>query len=155
MIIAPGKVEALTNSLIALGFGYGMDYKIDPLSQQAPNIKGRNKQTGETGKRVDCSGFVRWCLFHATGMTIPDGSVQQHVWAEKPGLPNCAFDDCLNVDGVVRIAFLPPEASGEGVGHVMLVRNGRTYESHGGVGPGTRVWGSCSFMSKCKVYALT
>jgi hypothetical protein len=64
------------------------------------------------------------------------------------------FGSGHEVDGAIRIAFLSPEAGG-GIGHVMLLNQGETCESHGGHGPDFRLWGSESFMSLCSVYVLT
>jgi len=150
-LIPTGKIEALTRSLVLEKFSYGLGFKIVPLSQQAPDVIGRNA-AGIPDKKVDCSGFVRWCLFHAAGVEIPDGSVTQHEWCQSQGYAQGTVADGHKTDGIVRLAFLTPDASGEGIGHVMIVLNGQTFESHGGKGPDSRAWGSQAFMSKCVLY---
>lgn len=131
---------------MAAGVGYGLGSKIEPLSKQA----------GEGISLVDCSGFVRWVIYHAAnGLTIPDGSVNQHDWADAQKFKQSDFAGALQHDNGVRIAFLRPQDTLEHVGHVVLIVNGQTAESHGHHGPDRRVWGSQGFMQHCSVYVLT
>lgn len=141
----PQKIVALTSSLIGAGVTYGLGSKIVPISLQAPQLQ---------RAKVDCSGFVDWCCWHAGATEVPDGSVSEHDWVKAQGFKPCDLGDVANKDGAVRIAFLSPEDGG-GVGHVMLIVDGRTCESHGGVGVDRRVWLSKPFMQKCSAYVLT
>lgn len=152
LAIKAAKIVALTDSLITAGLRYRLGAKIDPLDLQAPELVANH--IGE----VDCSGFVRWVIYHATGQPanfdFPDGSVQQHEWIEAKGFKLSTYEDAHNDDGIVRIAFLTPEDGG-GVGHVLLIVNGQTCESHGSHGPDHRVWGSEGWMQKMAVYVLS
>jgi len=92
---------------------------------------------------LDCSGFVRAAIRRSTTPKLtafPDGSVQQHDWVRAQGYPKTTVADGATEDGKVRIAFLPPAAVASHIGHVVLLFDGKTLESHGGVGPDRRVW---------------
>ena len=97
---------------------------------------------GKDFKRVDCSGFVREAIWRATTphLNFPDGSVIQRGWIEQNNFARSSGDEALREDGIVRIAFYRPQDSPSGVGHVALVHNARTLESHGGLGPDSRPW---------------
>ncbi len=89
---------------------------------------------------IDCSGWVRAGIAVAThGQTIlPDGSVNQNEWCAAQGLKRSTYAACRLQDGLTRIAFIRPSPK-HAVGHVYLTRNGRTLESWGGHGPGSRL----------------
>jgi hypothetical protein len=152
MPVTADKIVALTESLIAVNLSYGLGAKIEPLSLQASELVANGIGA------VDCSGFTRWALFHALGQPAdfgyPDGSVQQHEWIAAQGFKVSSVADGGDNDGVVRVFFLTPEASGEGVGHTGLIVDGSTCESHGHHGPDRRDWGSEGWMAKCEVYVL-
>lgn len=88
---------------------------------------------------IDCSGWVRAALAFATqgALVIPDGSVNQREWCEGHGLKRSNYAALLRRDNVIRIAFIRATAA-EHIGHVYLCYNGRTLESYGGHGPGSR-----------------
>lgn len=88
---------------------------------------------------IDCSGFVRAAIAYATnsGLILPDGSVNQHAWCNMMRLKVSRFAALLLKDGAVRIAFIAPNRQ-HPIGHVFLCRNGKTMESYGGHGPGSR-----------------
>lgn len=131
--------------------GYGLGAKIVPVDTQAPGSGGFTK--------VDCSGFVRSALRraapHPPRLQFPDGSVVQHDWVRTRGFAKVTVADGRNTDGVVRIAFLRPQDSPTNIGHVVLIHNGRTFESHGGVGPDSRPWTGTAWQAKTSVYVLT
>jgi hypothetical protein len=106
--------------------------------------------------RVDCSGFVRAAIRRSTHpvAAFPDGSVTQHDWVKAKGFETSSITDGRLSDGKVRIAFLEPKDSPEHIGHVVLIRNGRTAESHGGVGPDSRPFDGTGWQRKAKVYVL-
>ena len=54
----------------------------------------------------------------------------------------------------MRIAFLAPQDAPSRIGHVVLVHNGKTLESHGGVGPNARPWTGTGWQAKASVYLL-
>lgn len=90
-------------------------------------------------KGVDCSGFIRWFLYHASNGAVlfPDGSVNQNEWCKHLKLPRFTYGiAALNRTGAAFICFKPP-TKGK-AGHVWIIRNGRTIESYGGKGIGSR-----------------
>jgi hypothetical protein len=126
------------------GCRYGLGAKAPSLSCDTTAIQA-----------IDCSGFVRYALYRTSGVDIGDGSVQQHDTVAASGYKSSTVADAHNQDGAVRIAFLSP-ADGGGIGHVMLILDGATVESHGGIGPDRRTWDTNAhpFMAKCAVYVL-
>jgi hypothetical protein len=111
---------------------------------------------GRDFKAVDCSGFVRELIWRATTphKSFPDGSVVQHDWIRDHGFERSTPQAALNQDGVIRIAFLRPQDSPSRIGHIVLVHNARTLESHGGVGPDSRAWTNTGWQAKSFVYVL-
>lgn len=91
----------------------------------------------------DCSGFVRWLIFHATGgkVLIPDGSFNQAEWCVGMKLKPCRYGDSGRLrDDRVRISFIRAR---DGVpGHVWLVLNGQTIECCSRRGVCRRPWNS-------------
>ena len=107
--------------------------------------------------RVDCSGFVREAIWRATSphLNFPDGSVVQHDWVRAQGFQRGTTADGRLRDGAVRIAFLLPQDAPNRIGHVVLIHNARTVESHGGVGPNSREWNVTGWQARASVYLLT
>jgi hypothetical protein len=126
---------------------YGLGAKVPFLGA----VPGRDFQ------RVDCSGFVREAIRRSTQPTaaFPDGSVVQHEWVRSRGYEHGAVADGAKTDKSVRIAFLSPQASPQGIGHVVLIYQGKTLESHGGVGPDSRPWTGTGWQSKVDMFVLT
>lgn len=112
---------------------------------------------GRNFKKVDCSGFVREAIWRATTphLNFPDGSVVQRDWVIAQGFARSTTDAALLRDGAVRIAFLRPQDAPSGIGHVVLVHNARTLESHSGVGPNTRPWTKTGWQARAIVFLLT
>jgi hypothetical protein len=106
---------------------------------------------------VDCSGFVREAIWRATSphLNIIDGSVRQHDWVRAQRFMRSDPDAALLQDGAIRICFLRPQDSPSGIGHVALIHNGQTVESHGGVGPNSRAWTKTGWQARTFVYFLT
>lgn len=119
-------------------------------------IPGNNAVPGVDFKAVDCSGFVRALVLRyvTPHVAFPDGSAVQHDWVAHQGFAPSTYADGKLADGKVRIAFLNKEDTSDDIGHVLLIRNGATVESHGGVGPDSRTWGSKSWMAKMHVFVL-
>lgn len=110
-------------------------------------------------RQIDCSGFVRYALYHATSAAghpyvLADGSVCQHDEIAARGFKHSSVDAGRLADGALRIAFLSP-GDGGGVGHVVLILGGRTLESHGGLGVDRRPWTGEGWQGRCAVYCLT
>lgn len=126
---------------------YGLGAKISP--------HGAVPGTGFT--KVDCSGFVRETVWRATTphFNFPDGSVVQHDWIKDKGYQRGTRADAFLQDGKIRIVFLRPQDSPSHIGHVALVHNAKTIESHGGVGPNSRDWTNTGWQAKAFVYILT
>jgi hypothetical protein len=111
---------------------------------------------GRGFRAVDCSGFVREVIWQSTTphKSFPDGSVVQHDWIRDHGFERSTREAALRQDGVIRIAFLRPQDSPSRIGHVVLVHNAKTLESHGGVGPDSRPWKNTGWQAKSFVYVL-
>ena len=105
---------------------------------------------------VDCSGFVRELVFRATTppFDFPDGSVVQRDWVQGQGFATDTIDHAGTRDGAMRIAFLAPQDSPSRIGHVVVIHNGMTLESHGGLGPDSLPWTGQAWQSKARVFVL-
>jgi len=142
------KPEAYTKELEKAGVVYGLGSKVPHLGCDLVDIE-----------KIDCSGFVRDCLYRTLGrpadFDLPDGSVQQHEYFESHGFKRSTPADALNKDGIFRIAFLDPKDGG-GIGHVLLIFKGFTFESHAHHGPGSRRWMSePKWMSLMQIYVVS
>jgi subtilisin family serine protease len=109
---------------------------------------------GKDFTQVDCSGFVREAVRRATNpiLPFPDGSVVQHEWINNHRFERGTVADGKLTDDAVRIAFLRPQDSQHGIGHVVLISNAKTLESHSGTGPDQRDWDGGSWQAKTFVY---
>jgi hypothetical protein len=107
--------------------------------------------------KVDCSGFIREAVWLSTNphVAFPDGSVVQHDWIRSKGFQRGSVADGGLKDGRLRMAFLRPQDSPQKIGHVVLIYNGRTLESHGGFGPNSRDWTAGGWQAKAYVYAIS
>lgn len=141
---AQAFLQACETSIPRVGYGLG---KKVPRLDAVP---------GRDFTQVDCSGFVREVVRLATTPTLafPDGSVVQHDWVSGHTFERSTVADAKKDDGIVRIAFLRPQDSPKGIGHVVLISGGKTLESHGGVGPDSRVWDGASWQAKTSVYVF-
>lgn len=124
------------------------------LGGKAPSLDADSSQIRRVG--IDCSGFVRWILFRATHnqLVIPDGSWNQADWAEDIGFKHSTIESGKLLDGVVRLAHMKPLSPG-GIGHILLIHNGKTIESSGKRGPNRRTWSGEGWQSRCRLWALT
>lgn len=122
------------------------------LGSKAPSL---TAVPGRDFGAIDCSGFVRWALYQASDgrLKLPDGSVNQQDWVRANNYKKSDIEAGKLADGRVRIAFMSP-SDGGGVGHVALVLNGKTLESHGGKGPNRRAWTGAGWQAKARVYVL-
>jgi subtilisin family serine protease len=111
---------------------------------------------GRDFTQVDCSGFVREAIRLATNPSapFPDGSVVQHDWVRAHGFEKSTVAAGAASDGAIRIAFLRPQDAASHVGHVVLIADGRTLESHSHVGPDSRKWDGQGWQAKAFVYVL-
>jgi cell wall-associated NlpC family hydrolase len=137
------KLVDLVTQMRAAGIGYHLGSKAAlgaPIS---------------TIQKIDCSGFVRYAIYYASGGSVkmPDGSWVQDEWCKKQGFTSVPYkrDACLG-DDRLRIAFM----HGTAIGHVWFILNGQTIESHGGVGPDRRDWATPILVHNVSTcYALT
>jgi hypothetical protein len=137
---------------------------LDSCMNSSPRVKyGLGKKISPHGavpgtgfKKVDCSGFVRETIWRATAphFNFPDGSVVQHDWIRDKGFERVTRTDASLQDGKIRIAFYRPQDSPSHIGHVALVHNAKTLESHGSVGPNSRNWTNTGWQAKAFVYLL-
>jgi hypothetical protein len=143
----PAALQQFVQACRAAGVTYGLGKKV-PRHGAAP---------GTDFAKVDCSGFVREAVWRATAphQDFPDGSVVQREHVTEKGFRHGTPADGLLRDGAVRIAFLRPEDVASGIGHVVLVHDAMTFESHGGTGPDSRPWTNTGWQAKTLVYVLT
>src|SRR5205085_264760 len=99
-------------------------------------------------KAIDCSGFVRYLMYRATHgeVIMPDGSWIQNDWCRHNHFAKVKYATAADADGWLRIAFLPPKKGH--AGHVWLILNGMTLESHGHKGPHSRPWDTAVLKSQ-------
>lgn len=145
------KLWAVHRALIANNVRYGLGAKAASMSSAPSNIS-----------RIDCSGEFRYLAANATDqkLIIPDGSWIQRAWFEKQGLKQVPYSECGKADpDRLFAAFMTAGVNGVGrVGHVWWINNGRTLESYGGHGVGTRDWNHGSLVRhvhKCFEYPTT
>lgn len=131
------RLNAYLAQCLAEHIGYGLGAKADGNGRKLTFYP-------PAYSAIDCSGWVRAALAFATitgdrpgGIIIPDGSVIQHDWVINQHFKISSYSALLLHDGALRIAFIAPNWQ-HPIGHVYFVRNGRTMESYGGHGPGSR-----------------
>jgi hypothetical protein len=93
--------------------------------------------------KSDCSGFVRYLMYNATGGSMNfggggGGTWWQNKWCKDQGLDIVDYSTAAECDGTLRCAFI--HGGGGKVGHVWLILSGLTIESHGGKGANRRPW---------------
>lgn len=128
MKIDRNKLDQYIQACIDQGVTYGLGDKDPILGAFPPDYES-----------IDCSGFMRALIHYSTDgeVTMPDGSWNQLDWLIAQGFPQVNFDTCVENDDSIRICVY--EQPGH-TGHVWLVMNGITYESHGHAGPSHRDW---------------
>ena len=106
---------------------------------------------------IDCSGFVRELIRESTApmVAFPDGSVVQHDWVRAHRYRPTTIEAAKSRDGRVRIAFLSPSDTQHHIGHVVLIFDAATLESHSVVGPDSRPWTGDDWQALATVYELT
>jgi hypothetical protein len=143
----PAALRQFVQACRTAGVTYGLGKKV-PRHGATP---------GTDFAKVDCSGFVREAVWRATAphQDFPDGSVVQREHVQAKGYAHSTPADGLLRDGAVRIAFLRPQDVPSGIGHVVLIHDALTFESHGGTGPDSRAWTNTGWQAKTLVYVLT
>ncbi len=124
----PERLRRYLASCQAQGVGYELGAKAEDLLAVPPDYHA-----------IDCSGWVRAAVAVATNgrLILPDGSVNQNDWCAAHDLKRSTFAACRLQDGLTRIGFIRPSVLHR-IGHVYLTHQGRTLESWGGHGPGSR-----------------
>jgi hypothetical protein len=126
------KLVQLVRDMRAAGVKYAIGNAAHPTVGKVSSLS----EPVSSITALDCSGFVRYALYQAGGGQIPDGSVRQQEWFARQGFAALNYQKTAGlVDNHLRIAFLVGHP-----GHVWMVLNGLTIESHGGVGPDRRAW---------------
>jgi hypothetical protein len=105
-------------------------------------------------KSSDCSGFVRYLLYNATNGHMNfggggGGTWWQNKWCVDQGLDIVDYSTAANSDSHLRVAFI--HGGGGKIGHVWLILNGLTIESHGGKGANRRDWDTASLKNGVNV----
>jgi len=138
-------LELLHSRVVQPGNQYKLGGKVNRLNADSSVVRAMG---------IDCSGYVRWILHRSTHdeLVMPDGSVQQADWLDDMGFKRSSIEACKLKDGVLRIVQYRPTS---GIGHIALVLNGETIESHGGTGPDSRPWTGIGWQGACRVWCLT
>ena len=115
--------------------------------------KARMSDKPEEVTEIDCSGVVRYAIYRLGGGKIPDGSWHQDRYFSENGYKVSGKYACFLRDNILRLLYMP--AKNGKPGHIAFCLNGRTYESWGGNGPGSRLFtGLSKFQATCKVYVI-
>ncbi len=122
----------------------------------------------DTPENIDCSGYVGWLLSNATAPPLRSviardivglGTWHLSEWLKKSGFKRSTVDSGKLADGALRVAITlaarNPVTGRLGIGHIALVRDGRTIESHGGRGVNSREWTGKGWQGRCAVYVLS
>jgi hypothetical protein len=124
---------------------YHMGAKAHPLDAEPADIKA-----------LDCSGFTRYLIHKVTDgqVTMVDGSDEQNAWCKHHKLRAEKYMHVAGLsDGLLRTAFMPriyKDGKLAHAGHVWLVLNGKTLESHGHTGPDSRDWNTPVLTARVK-----
>lgn len=120
---------------------------LDPITYAVGRGKGKAKYDDDPSKikNLDCSGYVHYILNKASEGKIVIGKGPLWVnsggisdWASKQGFKSVDYaKNAGKMDNILRLAYLPPKKS---YGHIWLVLNGKTLESHGSKGVNRRPW---------------
>ncbi len=126
---------------------YGLGAKADFHGQPPENIGA-----------IDCSGAFRESVWVASPenrrVEFTDGSVRQLAQVKSIGFKPSTVESGKLKDGILRVAFLRQQDSLSKIGHVAMIHNAMTLESHGKVGPNRRPWTGAGWQEKAQVYVL-
>lgn len=114
-----------------------------------PKLSMQLRDVAET----DCSGFTRILWWKSCNVDIGEGSWHQNEFMQKQGYKIAKKLDCFKKDGKLRFLYMPMKNGKPG--HVAFCLNGRTYESWGGNGTGSRLFtGLTNFQRACVAYEI-
>lgn len=134
------------------GITYGLGAKADIKDHWNPRSKGTLDTPVEDIDHIDCSGFIRYLIYHCsdTHYKLPDGSQNQLQWCIDNNLHEVKNYSDVNTyltDKRLFIGFIKPYTRGAGkIGHVFLISQvdkdaaADTMESFGSHGVGSRSW---------------
>lgn len=111
-----------------------------------------SQQTGEI-EELDCSGYVRYLMQRCGEPDVPDGTWAQSRWLATSGWEPKLYDNLkhtVNDPTRLFVAGFTEYSDARGRrrhGHIWLVHQGRTLESYGGVGVGSRAWSHATLKS--------
>ena len=91
---------------------------------------------------LDCSGYTKFILYKASEgkIKLPGGSWNQNDWCKKQGLKTEVYKKAAGKsDNILRLGYFKKTAK-MNYGHIWLVLNGQTLESHGSRGVNRRRW---------------
>ena len=107
-------------------------------------LKGKAKNSAEPDKisKLDCSGYVKYVLYNVSDgkIDIKGGSYYQYKWCKEQKLKKVDYAKAAKKsDNILRLGYFAKKKKGK-YGHVWLILNGKTLESHGGTGVNRRPW---------------
>jgi len=107
-------------------------------------LKGKARNSADPSKisKLDCSGYVKYMLYNASEgkLSLSGGSYMQNQWCKDSGLKSHDYAKTAGkADNVLRLGYFKKKKGGK-YGHIWLVLNGKTLESHGGKGVNRRPW---------------
>ncbi len=109
-------------------YRYGFGEKFEDISQ-----------VSQVAQPVDCSGYHRWLIYHASAATrvLPDGSINQRDYYRSRHFPRVPYS-VARADRTGSLYACGFEPKAKRAGHIWFMRDGRTMESCGGVGVTSR-----------------
>lgn len=124
---------------------------LDPINYSVGlNASGAAKGKAAFGTEVskitglDCSGYIHYILREASKnkINVPHGSWNIDAWFEKSSCSDVDYkSNAGKRDNVLRLGYFPKPADGSmSYGHIWLVLNAETLESHGSRGVNRRSW---------------
>ena len=147
-------IELLNRSqqLIDSGVKYDLGSKAKPVTCEPGDIR-----------KIDCSGFVQYMMYHTCNAKLRGGSYYQNKWFEENRFQSVDYaSHASKKDNILRLGYFK-KGKGMVAGHIWFVLNGMTIESFGGKGPGRRPWNEpkllknvqkCYVIGDCKMLQL-
>lgn len=123
-----------------------MDAMMDGHCKYGFGDKARMTDKPADIKKIDCSGFVQYLLYHVAtpSLKIRAGSWHQNKYFEDNHFEQVDYaTEASKRDGILRLGYFRGSP-----GHIWLVLNGETIESSGGKGPNRRAWSTGVLKSK-------
>jgi hypothetical protein len=125
-------------------YSVGKDSKTGKLKGKASNSADPSKISA-----LDCSGYVKYLLYNVSEgkISISGGSYYQYKWCKDSGFKKVEYAKAAKkADNILRLGYFKKKKGGK-YGHVWLVLNGQTLESHGKRGVNRRPWNTKVLMN--------